>query len=255
MGNLLVKDVDQVRWIYFNRPEQLNALAHEDLVEAKELVEDACGSMRAIVFRGVGERSFSVGVHIDTFLHLASEPEDARIQITAVKELLDAVRLATIPTVCAINGHCLGAGMELAMVCDFRFATSNARIGLPEMKVGVPCILDSALLQQYVGLSKAKEIVLTGDLYEAEEMEKYGFLNMVRDHDELEVRTNQLLDRLKRYSSVALASQKRLFEVWQNTGLQEANEISVDEIVQVFEEEETKDKLRSYAKELRASRG
>ncbi len=136
--------------------------------------------------------------------------------------------------------------MELAMTCDLRIASRYARFGMPEIKVGIPSVLDAALLQQYVGLSKAKEMMLTGALYEAPEMEKFGFLNVVVEQDELEERVNLFLEHLKGHSRPAVAAQKRLFETWQNTGLRESIAISVEEFARMFEADETQDRVRSY---------
>lgn len=140
--------------------------------------------MDAIVFTGAGDRSFSAGVHVDAFLDLT--PRSARELIRDLKALPEAIRQALIPTVCAVNGYCLGGAMELAMVCDVRVAARSARFGMPEIKVGIPSVLDAALLQQHVGLSRAKEMLLTGDLYGAETLEQWGFelnsrLILVRD--------------------------------------------------------------------------
>lgn len=242
--SITVKDTGEVRWIYFNRPEHLNALTQEDIIEARQAVQDAHDFAKAIVFRGTGERSFSTGVHIDAFLEL--NEEKARSLINDLKALLESVRLAPIPTICAINGYCLGGAMELAMTCDLRIATRHAQFGMPEIKVGIPSVLDAALLQQHVGLSKAKEMLLTGDLYEAPEMERFGFLNIVVEQDELEERVNLILEHLKEHSKIAIAAQKRLFETWQNTGLRESIDVSVEEFARIFETDETHDRVRNY---------
>ncbi len=242
--SLIVRDTAGIRWVRFNRPEHLNALTQEDMVEARQAVQDAHGFAKAMVFSGTGERSFSAGVHIDAFVEL--NEEKARALINDLRALLESVRLAPIPTICAINGYCLGGAMELAMTCDLRIASRYARFGMPEIKVGIPSVLDAALLQQYVGLSKAKEMMLTGALYEAPEMEKFGFLNVVVEQDELEERVNLFLEHLKGHSRPAVAAQKRLFETWQNTGLRESIAISVEEFARMFEADETQDRVRSY---------
>jgi enoyl-CoA hydratase/carnithine racemase len=246
---LRTEDVAGVRWICFDRPAALNALRRADIVEARTLVEEASRSLDAVAFRGTGERSFSAGLHIEEFVDL--KPERARELIDELKALLRSVRRAPIPTVCAVNGYCLGGAMELAMVCDVRVASENAKFGMPEIKVGIPSVLDAALLQQHVGLGKAKEMLLTGDLYEAREMERYGLLNKVVEPDRLEDEVALMLDRLTRHSRTALAAQKRLFETWQNAGLEEAIETSVDEFALVFESEETRTTIGEYVGRLR----
>lgn len=249
LSGLRVEDVEGVRRIYFDRPEKLNALKREDIVEARTLVEEACSSMDALVFSGVGERAFSSGVHLDEFLGLT--PGGARAFISDLKALLEVVRRAPVPTVCAVNGYCLGGAMELAMACDIRVAVKHARFGMPEIKVGIPSVLDAALLQRHVGLSVAKEMLLTGDLYGAEELERYGFLNKVVQEDELEEEVNDFLGRMTAHSRSALAAQKRLFETWQNAGLQEAIHASMNEFALAFGEEETRSAIEGHAGKIR----
>jgi len=246
------EDAAGVRWIRFDRPEALNALRRADVVETRALVEEACRSLDAVAFQGAGERSFSAGLHVEEFLDLT--PARARELIGDLRALLQAIRRTPIPTACAINGYCLGGAMELAMVCDVRVASENAMFGMPEIKVGIPSVLDAALLQQHVGLSKAKEMLLTGDLYGAAEMERYGLLNKVVQPDRLEDETALMLHRLTGHSRTALAAQKRLFETWQNAGLEESIRASVDEFALVFEEEETRAAIRQYAGRLRERR-
>src|SRR5215210_6091299 len=166
---LRTEDVRGVRWIIFDRPEALNVLRRADIVEARALVEQA---------RGL---------------------------IGNLEAMLEVVRRVPIPTLCAVNGSCLGGAMELAMVCDVRVASENAVFGMPEIKVGIPSVLDAALLQQHVGLSKAKEMLLTGDLYGTAEMERYGLLNKVVQPDRLEDETALMLNRLTGHSRTALA--------------------------------------------------
>src|SRR5215204_5593380 len=193
---LRTEDVRGVRWIIFDRPEALNAVRRADIVEARALVEEASRSLDAVAFRGVGEVSFSAGLHVEEFVDLT--PELARGLIGNLEAMLEVVRRVPIPTLCAVNGYCLGGAMELAMVCDVRVASENAVFGMPEIKVGIPSVLDAALLQQHVGLSKAKEMLLTGDLYGAGEMERHGFLNKVVEPDRLDEEAALMLDRLTR---------------------------------------------------------
>jgi enoyl-CoA hydratase/carnithine racemase len=246
---LRTEDVRGVRWILFDRPEALNALRRADIVEARALVEEASRSLDAVAFRGVGEVSFSAGLHVEEFVDLT--PELARRLIGNLEAMLEVVRRVPIPTLCAVNGYCLGGAMELAMVCDVRVASENAVFGMPEIKVGIPSVLDAALLQQHVGLSKAKEMLLTGDLYGTAEMDRHGFLNKVVEPHRLDEEAALMLDRLTRHSGTALAAQKRLFETWQNASLEGAIGASVDEFARAFESEETLTTIAEYATRLR----
>mgnify|MGYP003693748185 CR=1 FL=1 len=138
-------------------------------------------------------------MHLKAFSELT--PERAREFIVKNRKVLAAVRTAPFPTIAAINGHCLGTGLGLALVSDIRIAVPHATFGLPEIKVGVPSVCDIALLQQHIGLSKAKEVILTGDSYPVEQLLPYGFLNAVVPADELMVETKRMLGRLVRHTA------------------------------------------------------
>jgi enoyl-CoA hydratase/carnithine racemase len=251
MSELEVSDRDGARWIVFNRPDTLNAFQYADLVDAAAAVDDAVRDRRTIVFGGAGQRAFSAGMNLDLFLSVIDSPARTRETMTALQHLLDRVRQAEVPTIAAINGHCLGAAFELTLVCDFRVAVTNAKLGLPEMKLGLPCILDSAILAQYVGLSMAKEMILTGRLYDAPRLREAGLLEVVAGQDELTKAVSELLRELGPFSNVGIASQKRLFEIWQNNGLQRANDLSIDEIVRVFGDADTRATLVGYSEQTR----
>jgi enoyl-CoA hydratase/carnithine racemase len=251
---VLISDTDTARRIVFDRPATLNTFRLEDLVEAADAVENAVQDGRVIVFAGVGERAFSAGMNLDAFLSVIDSPERTRTLMTALRRLLEVVRKAEVPTIAAINGHCLGAAFELALVCDFRIATPNALLGLPEIKLGLPCILDSAILAQYTGQHLAKEMILTGKLYPAERMRDAGVVALADDHDALLRETDELAAELAGFSRVGIASQKRLFEIWQNHGLQRGCELSVEEMVGVFGDRATRDALVEYGERLRGPR-
>lgn len=239
-----IRDVDQTRWVSFNRPEKLNALTREDIAVAHEAVGNLPEATRAVVFTGSGPRAFSAGVHIQVFHSLAAR--DARGFISELGDLLTAARRAPVPTLCAINGYCLGAAMELAMACDLRVASTDAVFGMPEIKVGIPSVLDAALLQQHLGLSKAKELLLTGDLYDVAELRPHGFLNKIVPPDGLQKATADLAHAVGGHSPAATASQKRLFETWQNAGLQASIDASIGEFAEVLADPQARERIRSY---------
>jgi enoyl-CoA hydratase/carnithine racemase len=244
---------DEVRYITFNRPDKLNALTIADLGEVTTLVTDPGDHVRALVFTGTGIRSFSAGLHVDTFEGLG--PASAAKVIGQVRDCLAAVRTSPLPTIAMINGYCLGAAFELALACDLRVAADDAQFGLPEVKVGIPSVADAALLPAHVGLARAKEIILTGDLYPAADLDRWGLLNLVVPRLDLRAETQRLLSRVTRHTRTVLASQKRLFEVWQNTGLSAGIDISTGEFAGVFEAAETLEQVRRYRSSMIDSSG
>ena len=162
MGNVDVERDDKVLTVTLNRPEKHNALRRRDIDAIGAALADL-GDVRAVLFRGAGGRAFSAGVDVTEFLALDGA-DDARDFITAVRTMLAAARTAPLTTICAVDGPCIGAAMELALACDLRVVTTRSRFGLPEIQLGLPSVVDASLLSQYVGLGAAKELILTGDL-------------------------------------------------------------------------------------------
>jgi enoyl-CoA hydratase len=193
-------------------------------------------------------------MHLEVFDGL--DPPSARALIVKVRDCLAAVRTAPFLTIAAINGHCLGAAFELALASDLRVAADHATVGLPEIKVGIPSVVDAALLQQYVGLSKAKEMILTGDLYPVAELERFGLFNAVVPAEELRDATLRMLERVAGWTPTVVASQKRLFEMWQNGSLAAGIEASLDEFARVFAADETAAQIAAQRARIgRRSRG
>lgn len=228
---LLERSGDFLR-VTLHNPAKLNALRPADIRALRDTVLDLAPDVRAVVFTGAGGRSFTAGMHLDTFPAL--DRESARSFISDVRDMLAAVRTVPVPTLAAVDGYCIGVGFELAMACDLRVVTTRSSFGLPEIKVGIPSIADAALLAQHVGLSFAKEIILTGDLYPVDRFAASGLANALVEPDRLAPATDELLTRVAGHAPAAIASQKRLFEVWQNTGLAAGADISVREFASVF---------------------
>jgi len=226
-----VSDERGVRTITLDRPEILNALTLEDLGVIREAAAGAAGAVRALVLTGAGDRAFCAGMHLDTFADAA--PTAGREIIDQVGACVREIRLAPIPTVAVIHGYCLGAAFEMALACDVRVASPEARFGLPEVKIGIPSVIEAALLLPHVGLSKAKEMLLTGDHYGADELPP-GLVNRTAPAERLREATDELLAALTSPTPEVIAAQKSLVETWLNVGLDEGIETSKAVFADVF---------------------
>jgi enoyl-CoA hydratase len=253
VGRPLVQDEDGIRWVTFDRPEVLNAIDPLDLAVVTEAFASVGPEIDAVVLTGTGERAFSAGMHKDSFIGLS--PAQARERISDVVTCLTAVRECPRPTLALLNGHCLGAGFELALCCDLRVAHRRALVGLPEVKLGIPSVADAAQLQHYVGRSLAKEMILTGDLYAVGDLADTGLLNAVVPPAMLRATAEELLGRITRHTPQVLAAQKQLFEVWLNTGQREASAVSVDVFAELFADPATLEAVASYRVGSSASPG
>lgn len=244
VGTPIVTDEDGVRLITLNRPEVLNALRSTDLRSITDAVRGVGPGIDAIVLTGTGNRAFCAGMHVDTFAD--ARPGDGRQIITQVAECIGAIRLAPIPTVAMINGYCLGAAFEMALACDVRVAHPGVHFGLPEVKLGIPSVVEAALLPHYVGWSMAKEMILTGDLYPVDDLAPFGIVNRTVPAEELRGAVDDLLTRLTAPTRTVIAAQKRLFETWLNTGLQAGIDASIDVFAEVFGAAETTEAITTY---------
>jgi enoyl-CoA hydratase len=249
MGQPQVSDDEHgTRWITIDRPEIANALRLSDLGVIADAVRTA-GGLRAIVLTGAGDRSFSAGMHVDTFS--AAGPDTGREVISRVRDCVGALRLSPLPTIAMINGYCLGAAFEMALACDLRAACPQAQFGLPEVRLGIPSVVDAALLHHHVGLSKAKEIILTGGMYSVADLAPFGLANRVAERGQLRAAVGELLAGLRALTPQVLAAQKSLFETWLNTGLQPGIDASVEVFAEVFADPATAAAIAAYQREYR----
>jgi enoyl-CoA hydratase len=235
-------------WITFDRPEKLNILHPEDLAELHDVIADLPSGVQAIVFTGAGQVAFSAGMNIEAFVGLT--PARAHALIGDLAQVMQAIRHSPVVTVAVINGYCLGAAFELALACDLRVVSPTASFGLPEIKVGVPSVIDAALLPGFVGLSKAREMVLTGDIYKLDQLPPGSIANVVADPGELAAAAESLLDRIATHPRAVTAAQRRLFDVWLNNPLDASVNASMTEFSQVFESQETHEQIARHHKRI-----
>src|SRR3954471_17498924 len=240
-----VVDDAAVRWITIDRPEAANALTLDDLRHLTSAVQDVDPSTRAIVFTGAGERAFCAGMHLDTFRGL--DPASARDVIKQVGDFLAAVRHCPAVTVVMLNGACLGVACELALACDLRVARSGTMVGLPEGKLGIPSVVDAALLPAYVGLSRAREMILTGDGVAVEELGA-SFANRIVAPADLRAETERLLASVLVHTPTVIAAQRSLFETWLNGGISDSVAASIEVFGDVFADPSTGAAVEAYRK-------
>jgi enoyl-CoA hydratase len=235
-------------WITFDRPQKLNVLHPQDLSELRDVIAGLDSGVQAIVFTGAGQAAFSAGMNIEAFAGLT--PARAHALIGDLAQVMQAIRHSPVVTVAAINGYCLGAAFELALACDLRVVAPTASFGLPEIKVGVPSVIDAALLPAFVGLSKAREMILTGDIYSLDQLPPGSIANVVAEPGELTAATEALLDRVATHPRTVTAAQRRLFDVWLNNPLDASVNASMTEFADVFESQETHEQIARHHKRI-----
>ena len=180
MSLLTVKNEEGICTVTINRPEKLNAMnidvAKEIITTFKDLDKD--DNVKVIILTGEGDKAFSAGADIEYMSKISSEESERYAKLG--QELTATVENVTKPTIAAVNGFALGGGCELAMSCDIRIASDNAKIGQPEVTIGIPPGWGGTQrLMRIVGIAKAKELVFTGKAVNANVAKEIGLVNHV----------------------------------------------------------------------------
>jgi len=176
----------------------------------------ADATVRLVVVTGAG-RAFTGGMDVRVLRDL--DAAGATALISALHDAIRAVHTAPFPVIAAVNGHALGAGFELALACDLRVAAAGATLGLPEVRVGVPSVIQAALLPPLVGPGRAAELLLTGAGIGAEQALAWGLVNRVVERDGLEAAVETLVAAITACAPGAIRLQKQLIVRWRETDL------------------------------------
>jgi len=246
----LIDTVNGICTITINRPKAANALQIEDVLFIEDNIRNISDDVNALVITGSGDEHFSAGMHFDTFRNATRS--SAHYAISSVANMLHALRNCPLPTVALVNGACLGAAFEVALSCDVRIVVENSVLGLPEVKLGIPSVADAALLPLFVGLSKAREMILTGDLVSVEELGS-SFANEIIKRDAKAESLDRVLNRLTSPGKRVTTAQKALFEVWLNHGIITNVATSINVFSDLFKEDETSEAIEVYYRNWRTT--
>lgn len=244
--NVLIETRGRVAILTINRPDKLNALniptRNEILAALDQLEKDE--AVRVVVITGAGEKAFIAGADINEFAGMTAVAQRA---VMKGRRAFDAVEDFPKPVIAMINGFALGGGCELALACDIRIASSNARLGQPEIKLGIiPGGGGTQRLTRLIGEGKAMELILTGDLITAEEAERLGLVNTVVAPEELEAKTLALANRIAEMSPVALAMAKMAVKSAARLDLRAGMDAEVDLFALCFSSEDKEEGVRAF---------
>ena len=212
-----------VATITLNRPEALNAFSKEVVEEILHALEDVKTdeAVRVVVLTGAGEKAFSAGADIKTMVGMTALK--ARELSFMGEKLCVGLENLEKPVIAAINGYALGGGLEVAMSCDLRIASENAKMGQTEINIGlIPGWGGTQRLTRLVGMTKAKELVFTGRIIDAKTAEQIGIVNMVVPADKFRETVSQFAKDLASKAPVALKVAKALINKGSDIGLESA---------------------------------
>jgi len=237
--------------IEIDRPP-LNFLGPSQIAGLTEAIRRASADpqLRALVFTGAGSRAFIGGADVDAMVRF--DGPAAETYIRSLSGLCQALRDCPAPTIARINGHCIGGGLEVAAACDLRIASSNGKFGMPEVKLGIPSVIEAALLPRLIGWGRTAEFVLLGENVSAAEIDRWGFLNVLVAPEELDRAVAKAIASILAAGPRAVRRQKALMRRWEDVPLRDAVEAGVDAFARSFESDEPRRMMQAALDSLKA---
>jgi 3-hydroxypropionyl-coenzyme A dehydratase len=244
---------EEIAIIRINRPEALNAMNVDVIAELSRTI-DIVGpddGIKALIITGAGEKSFCAGADISYMVNI--QPIEAEKYASSAQAVLNKIENLQKPIIAAVNGFALGGGCELAMVCDIRIASSNAKMGQPEVSIGIPPGWGGTQrLSRIVGPAKAKELVFTGKMITADEAQQIGLVNKVvglTSEEENRFTTSSIPQATNNTSSVAKQSKSSSKEQLTSEELQKQEKQRANELAKLLNKK-LMDESFSFAKEI-----
>ncbi|MCZ6893016.1 MAG: enoyl-CoA hydratase-related protein [Gammaproteobacteria bacterium] len=212
----------------------LNVVDAEILTRAAEVLAEALQQpgVRCLVLSGRDDRTFIGGANLHALRNL--DQNSAEPFIRSIHDFCTALRNARVPVIAAMRGYCLGAGLEIAAACDIRVGDRSVRCGMPEVRVGVPSVVEAALLPNLIGWGKARELLFRGNIIDAEEAKAVGLLQHLVDPEILDERVDDIVQDIIAGAPGAIAAQKRLLSKWEDSSLTQAIELGVAALVEAY---------------------
>ena len=245
--DLTLDDHDERGWvarIVVDNQARLNILNSALIRRLTEAVKSLADNerLRVLILTGAGDRAFIGGADIDEMIALdnssALDTSSARGFITRLHEACAALRQLPVPVIARINGYCLGAGLEIAASCDLRVAADHSTFGMPEVRVGIPSVIEAALLPRLIGWGKAAELIYTGESISAPEALGCGLVERVVPRDQLDSAVERWTQAILEAGPRALRLQKSLIREWERLPLDRAIERGIDSFAAAYETDE-----------------
>src|SRR3989441_736363 len=244
--NILVETNDRISFLTINRPDKRNALnqpTRDEMLHALDSLERAPES-GVLILTGAGDKAFIAGADINEF-----EGRTALMQREAMKgmRIFTAIEEFPKPVIAMINGFCLGGGLELALACDIRIACDTAKLGQPEINLGIiPGGGGTQRLTRLIGEGKAMELILTGAIIDAQTALALGLVNHVVPADQLETKTMEIANRIAEKSPIALRLAKEAIKLASRSNLDEGLRHEVDLFALCFSSEDKNEGVQAF---------
>jgi enoyl-CoA hydratase len=202
--------------------------------------------LRALVLAGAGDKAFIGGANIPEMAAL--DRSSARGFITLVHETCDCLRKLPVPVIARIDGFALGAGLEVAVSCDLRVATTRAKFGMPETKVGIPSVVEAALIPRLIGYGRARELLMLGEIIDADMALRWGLIERMVAPKALDDEVEKIIAALFSAGAKAVRLQKTLMQRWEQLPADSAVRAGIDAFVRAYDTDEPSRMLSAFVK-------
>jgi enoyl-CoA hydratase len=230
-----------------NNARHLNALNSALMAEFVDVLARLAADqkLRAVVLTGAGDKSFIVGADIGEMAAI-TDGESAKAFITRLHLCCDAIRKFPVPVIARIAGYCFGAGLEIAAACDLRIASETSTFGMQEVKLGIPSVIEAALLPTLVGWGRAREIMLLGEKFSAADALAWGLLERVAPASAVDATVDACIESLMTSRPRAVRLQKRLMRQWEGLTLSAAIAAGIDAFAAAYASDEPAAAMRDF---------
>ena len=235
-----------VGFLTLSRPKALNALNAKVLQELETcLISLDKNSLRTLIIQGAGDKAFVAGADIKEMSAL--NPKEAKEFAKTGQRVFGLLEALPFPVIAVIQGFALGGGLELALACDILLMEENTKIGLPEVTLSLfPSFGGTQRLTRAIGFYKAKEMILTGNFYTAEEAYSIGLANVVLPKEELMKKAEELAQTFQKRGPLAIAQAKQLIQKNSSLSLEQALELETEEFGQLFETKDSQEGMKAF---------
>jgi enoyl-CoA hydratase/carnithine racemase len=246
---LTIDDHDErgcVARIVVDHQARLNILNSEMIPQLTDAVKSLQGNerLRVLILTGAGDRAFIGGADINEMLAL--DRSSAREFISQLHSACAALRELPVPVIARISGYCLGAGLEIAASCDLRVAADHSTFGMPEVRVGIPSVIEAALLPRLIGWGKTAELLYTGESISAAEASACGLVERVVPRDQLDQAVERWTHAILEAGPRAVRLQKALMREWERLPLDRAIERGIESFVAAYDTDEPRRMMQGF---------
>lgn len=245
----------EVATITIRNPRKLN-IANKTILESLVTTCKTLSSneaLRAVILTGgptaAGKQPSFIGGADITEMHQLFSSDAGKAFISRVHAACRALRNLPVPVIARIHGFALGAGLEIAAVCDLRIATKTSIFGMPEVKIGIPSVVEAALLPGLIGMGRTRRLLYLAENISADEAERWGLVErIVADETELDAAVKDWVGKIGEMGLRAIRSQKRLMQKWENVGVDEGIAAGIDAFGEAYEDggKEPRELMRSF---------